>query len=62
MYDKLVTEVNIIDTSGFVLNTQYDTDKWGLEKKISNTIGLIKKQIIMLRQLRLKVKRLELQA
>ena len=27
MYNKLVTKVNAIDTSGFVLKTKYDTDK-----------------------------------
>ena len=26
-YDKLVTKVNSIDTSAFVLKTKYDTDK-----------------------------------
>ena len=27
VYDKLVTKVNNIDISGFVLKTMYDTDK-----------------------------------
>ena len=27
VYDKLVAKVNSIDTSGFVLKTEYDTDK-----------------------------------
>ena len=35
MYYKLVAKVNIIDTSGFVLKTKYDTDKSDLSKKIS---------------------------
>ena len=35
--NKLVTEVDNIDTTGFVLRTKYDTDKSGLEKKISDT-------------------------
>ena len=50
MYDKLVTKVNNIDTSGFVLKTKYDTDKSELEKKnkdsekkIPDTRGLVKK-------------------
>ena len=30
VYDKLVTKVNAIDTSRFVLKTKYDTDKSGL--------------------------------
>ena len=49
-YDKLVTKVANIDTTGFVLKTKYDTDKSGLEKKISDvdkkipdTSGLVKK-------------------
>ena len=63
VYDKLVTKVNAIDTSRFALRTQQNTDKSGLEKKINdadketpNTRRLVKKQIIMLRSLRLKVK------
>ena len=35
-YGKLATKVNIIDTSGFVLKTEYDTDKSDLEKKIND--------------------------
>ena len=35
-YIKLATKVNVIDTSGFVLKTQYNTDKSRLEKKINN--------------------------
>ena len=49
MYDKLVAKVNNIDTSEFVLKTRYDTDKLDLEKKILDTSGLVRKQIIMLR-------------
>ena len=41
-YDKLVAKVNIIDTSGFVLKTKYDTDKSEIEK-IPNTSDLVKK-------------------
>ena len=43
MYDKVVTKVNNIDTSGFVLKTKYDTDKSELENKIPDTSGLVKK-------------------
>ena len=43
VYDKLVTKVNNIDTSGFVLKTNYDTDKSELENKIPVTSGLVKK-------------------
>ena len=32
-YDKLVSKVNSIDTSAFVLKTKYDTDKTEIEKK-----------------------------
>ena len=35
VYDKLVTKVNNIDISGFVLKTKYYSDKSDLEKKIS---------------------------
>ena len=41
--DKLVTKVNNIDTSGFVLKTKYDTDKSELVNKIPDTSGLVKK-------------------
>ena len=51
MYDKLVAKVNNIDTSGFALINEYDTDKSDLEKKISDaekkipgTSGLVKKK------------------
>ena len=40
VYDKLVTRVNNIDTSGFVLKTKYDTDKSELENKIPDVSGL----------------------
>ena len=43
VYDKLVTKVNSIDTSGFVLKTKYDVDKSELENKIPDTSGLVKK-------------------
>ena len=42
-YDKLVTKVNNIDTSGFVLKTKYDRDRSELENKIPDTSGLVKK-------------------
>ena len=41
-YNKLVTKVDNIDTSGFVLKTKYDTDKSKLENKIPDTSGLVK--------------------
>ena len=43
IYDKLVTKVNSIDTSGFALKTKYDTDKSELENKIPDISGLVKK-------------------
>ena len=43
VYDKLVTEVHDIDTSGFVLKTKHNTDKSELVNKISNTSELVKK-------------------
>ena len=41
--DKLVAQVNNIDTSGFVLKTKQDADKTELEKKIPDTSKLVKK-------------------
>ena len=35
VYDKLVTKVNKIDSSDFVLKTKYQTDQTELEKKNS---------------------------
>ena len=43
VYDKLVTKVNSVDTSGFVLKTKYDADKSKLENKIPDASGLVKK-------------------
>ena len=43
VYDKLVTKVNNIDTSGFVLKTKYETDKSELDNKIPDTSRLVKK-------------------
>ena len=43
VYNKLVTKVNNIDTSRFVLKTKYDTDKSELKNKIPDTSGLVKK-------------------
>ena len=55
-YDNIVTKVNDIDTSGFVLKTKYTADKSDLKKKISDTDNkipdtsrLVKKQSIMLK-------------
>ena len=41
--DKLVAKVNNIDTSDFVLITNFNIKLTGLENKIPNTSGLIKK-------------------
>ena len=43
VYDELVAKVNNIDTSDFVLKTNYQTDKTELEKKISDVGNLVKK-------------------
>ena len=43
VYDKLVAEVDNIDTSDFVLKTKYNSDKAELENKIPNVINLVKK-------------------
>ena len=42
-YDKLVTKVNNIDTSRFVLKTKYDRDKSKLKNKVPDTSSLVKK-------------------
>ena len=41
-YNKLLTNVDNIDTSGFVLKTKYDTDKSELENNIPDTSDLVK--------------------
>ena len=43
VYDKLVTKVNNINTSGFVLKTKHDTDKSELENKTPDTSRHVKK-------------------
>ena len=43
VYDKLVAKVKNIDTSGFVLKTNYSVDKTELEKKIPNVTDFVKK-------------------
>ena len=42
-YNKLVNKVNNIETSGFLLKTKYNADKFKLENKIPDTSSLIKK-------------------
>ena len=43
VYDKMVTKVNNIDTSDFVLKTKYNTNKTELKKKIPNVTDFVKK-------------------
>ena len=43
VYEELVDKVNSTDSSGFVLNTNYDTDKKESESKIRDTSGIVKK-------------------
>ena len=47
VYNKLVTKVNNIDTSRFVLKTKYDTDKSEVENKIPDT--MLKRLITILK-------------
>ena len=54
VYEKLVTKVNNIDNTGFVLKTKYDTDKSDVEKKIcdaekkiANTSTPVKKNLAL---------------
>ena len=42
-YDKLVAKVNNIDTSDFVLKTNYQTIKTKLEKKIQDVTDFVEK-------------------
>ena len=43
MYDKLVAKVNNVDTSDFVLKTNFNTKFTELKNEIPNTNGLVKK-------------------
>ena len=43
VYNKLVAKVDNIDSSDFVLKTNYNTDKTELENKITDASGLVKK-------------------
>ena len=43
VYNKFVANVDNIDTSDFVLKTEYNTDKTKLEKEISDTSELVKR-------------------
>ena len=43
VYDQLVAKANNIDTTDFVLQTKYETDKTELEQKIPNVSNLVKK-------------------
>ena len=47
VYDKLVAKANNIDTSDFVLKTNYDADKTELGKKIPNVTDFVKKARLM---------------
>ena len=54
VYNRLVTKVDNIDTSGFVLKTKYETDKSELENKIPDTrpLVLLKRLITILKSLK----------
>ena len=41
VYDKFVTKINSTDTSGFVLKTEYDTDKSELENNIPEVTDFV---------------------
>ena len=56
MYDKLVAKVNNIDTSRFVLKTEYGTDKAELQKKFLILLDLLEKQTTIIKLLKQKVK------
>ena len=52
-YDKLVTKVDNIDTTGFVLKTTYDTDKSDLRNKISDADKKSLIQVIWLKKIQI---------
>ena len=52
LYDKLVTKVNNIDTTEFLLKNEYDADKLELEKKFLILAILLKNQIIILKSVK----------
>ena len=57
LYDKLVSKVNSIDISRFVLKIKYNTDQTELEKKIPDSSGLVKKkQITILKSLKSRIR------
>ena len=43
LYDKLIAQVNSIDTSVFVSKTKYDTGKKEFENKVPDSSGPVKK-------------------
>ena len=44
VFDKIVTTVNNISTSDFILKSNYQTDKAELEMNIHDVTDLVKKQ------------------
>ena len=67
VYDTFVTKVNVIDTSGFVFEMQYNTDKLDIEKKLMTLtkalilVNVLEKLIIMEKLLKQKAKYIVLQ-
>ena len=55
-YNKSVDKVNNIDTSKFLLKTKYVADKTKLENKTPDTSNLVKKQTIIIKLQKLKIK------
>ena len=51
-YNKLFAKVNNIDTSDFVLKTNFNTKFTGLEKKILILVALLKRLITILKLLK----------
>ena len=49
VYNKLVTKINKIDTSRFILKTKYHADQSELEKKIPDVSEFVKKQTTTLK-------------
>ena len=53
VYDKIVTTVNDISTSEFILKINYQTDKAELEMKIHDVTDLVKKQNSLNRKMKI---------
>ena len=61
VYNKLVTKVNNIDHTGFVLKIKYDTDKSDLERKLVMQKKRFLKQVDLIKKTNLNAKITEIE-